>query len=95
MEPNPKHEPVFVVVPKSGNNGTGLCQKSVILAHEIISVQKMQVFRAKDRTAGYFRRKSASYTVASRELVRQVPISQADPFPCVSFLREAAGLLCR
>ena len=45
---NPKHEPVFVVVPKSGENGTGLCQKSVILAREKISVPKMHVFRAKD-----------------------------------------------
>jgi hypothetical protein len=45
---NPRHEPVFVVVQKSVENGTGLCQKSANLAREKISVPKRQVFRAKD-----------------------------------------------
>ena len=43
---NPKHEPVFIVVPKSGENGTGLCQKATNLAREKISVRKRQISRA-------------------------------------------------
>ena len=34
---NPRHEPVFVVVQKSVENGTGLCQKSANLGKRQIN----------------------------------------------------------
>ena len=71
---NPKHEPVLVVVPKSRENGTGLCQKSVILAREKSSVPESPDFRAafqnlRAKNAGFPCQRLDSRNVSQEERV--------------------------
>ena len=89
-------------MPESGENGTDLCQKRLILAREKSpvpelprfratfqkSVPETQVFRAigkngfvKEWETREIREKGVSHTVASRELVRQVPDLRDTPNP--------------